>query len=65
MANAEFLPLDTKAVDVKSFDCGKEPINTYLRRYAAKNMALNLNRTFVLPDSGDGTSEKSHKQNMV
>ena len=60
MANAEFLPLDTKAVDVKSFDCGKEPINTYLRRYAAKNMALNLNRTFVLPDSGDGTSEKSH-----
>jgi len=49
MPTPEFLPLDTRAVNVKSFDCGKDAINTYLRRYAAKNMALNLNRTFVLP----------------
>lgn len=49
MTTPEFLPLDTRAINVKSFDCGKEAINTYLHRYAAKNMALNLNRTFVLP----------------
>lgn len=50
MRTTEFLPLDTRSVNVKQFDCGKSSINTYLRRYAAKNMALNLNRTFVLPD---------------
>lgn len=49
MPTTEFLPLDPSAINVKSFDCGKDAINTYLRRYAAKNMALNLNRTFVLP----------------
>lgn len=48
MPTAEFLPLDPSAINVKSFNCGKDAINTYLRRYAAKNMALNLNRTFVL-----------------
>ena len=30
----------------------------YLRRYAAKNMALNLNRTFVLPYTTEDSSEK-------
>ena len=53
MGEHEFLPLDVRSVNVKQFDCGKSSINTYLRRYAAKNMALNLNRTFVLlnPDT--------------
>jgi len=60
MPTAEFLPLDPSEINVKSFDCGKDAINTYLRRYAAKNMALNLNRTFVLPYSPDEGSEKSH-----
>ena len=65
MPITEFVPLDHKAVNVKSFDCGKESINTYLRRYAAKNMALNLNRTFVLPYALDAnipteSSKKSH-----
>jgi GNAT superfamily N-acetyltransferase len=62
MPITEFLPLDPKAVNVKSFDCGKDAINTYLRRYAAKNMALNLNRTFVLPyiPKALAPKEKSH-----
>ena len=65
MASTEFLPLDTGAINVKSFDCSKDAINTYLRRYAAKNMALNLNRTFVLPYMpeayiGKEDSRKSH-----
>ncbi len=60
MPAAEFLPLDLSASDVKSFDYGKDVINTYLRRYAAKNMALNLNRTFVLPYAPDKSARKSH-----
>ena len=60
MPTTEFLPLDPSAVNVKSFDCGKDAINTYLRRYAAKNTALNLNRTFVLPYTSEESSEKYH-----
>ncbi len=60
MPTTEFLPLDPSAVNVKSFDCSKDAINTYLHRHAAKNMALNLNRTFVLPYTTKGSSEKSH-----
>ena len=59
MPTAEFLPLDPSAIDIKSFDCGKDAINTYLRRYAAKNMALNLNRTFVLPYAPEGGAGKA------
>lgn len=60
MPTIEFLPLDPSAINVKSFDCGRDAINTYLRRYAAKNMALNLNRTFVLPYASEESSEKPH-----
>lgn len=58
MPTAEFLPLDPRTINVKTFDCGKQAINVYLRRYAAKNMALNLNRTFVLPCTTGNISEK-------
>lgn len=59
MPTVEFLPLDPRAINVKTFDCGKEAINVYLRRYAAKNMALNLNRTFVLPfTTGDSSAKR-------
>lgn len=60
MGENEFLPLDVRSVNVKQFDCGKSAINTYLRRYAAKNMALNLNRTFVLlnPDTQASTKQR-------
>ena len=54
----EFLPLDIRSVNVRQFDCGKSAINTYLRRYAAKNMGLNLNRTFVLPDPDTQTHSR-------
>lgn len=58
MPIVEFSSLDPRAINVKTFDCGKEAINVYLRRYAAKNMALNLNRTFVLPNTTGDTSGK-------
>lgn len=58
MPTAEFLALSPRGFNVKTFNCGKEAVNTYLRRYAAKNMALNLNRTFVLPYTTEDGSEK-------
>ncbi len=60
MPAAEFLPLDLGTIDVKSFDCGKDAVDTYLRRFAAKNMALNLSRTFVLPYAPDEGTRKLH-----
>ena len=59
MLIVDFLPLDPRTINVRTFDCGKEAINMYLHRYAAKNMALNLNRTFVLPYTAEDNSEKS------
>lgn len=59
MAGAEFVPLDTRNFNVKTFDCGKDFINVYLRRFAAKNMALNLNRTYVLPSPARGSAGKA------
>ena len=53
MSKTDWVPLDYRIHDVRSFDCGKESITTYLRRYAAKNTRLNLNRTFVLPHRKD------------
>jgi len=58
MPIVEFLPLDPNTINLRTFDCGKETINVYLRRYAAKNMALNLNRTFVLTYTAETSSEK-------
>lgn len=58
MPTVEFLLLDPRAINVKTFDCGKKSINVYLRRYAAKNMALNLSRTLVLPYTAEDNSEK-------
>ena len=60
MPAAEFLPLDPSAIDVKSFDCGRDVINAYLRRCAAKKMTLNMSRTFVLPYVPDESARKSH-----
>jgi GNAT superfamily N-acetyltransferase len=58
MPIAEFLPLDAHRIEVKSFNCGKDAVTTYLRRYAIKNMALNLNRTFVLPYQSEASPDK-------
>jgi GNAT superfamily N-acetyltransferase len=45
----EFVALNPAHVDVKGFDCGKPDMNRFLARYAAKNMALKLSMTWVLP----------------
>ncbi len=45
----EFVALNPSHFDVKTFDCGKPDMNTYLARFAAKNMGLKLSMTWVLP----------------
>jgi hypothetical protein len=39
-------PLDTIA-DVAGFECGKPPLDEYLRRYASQDVRRNLARVFV------------------
>ena len=43
-------PLDKKSHDRKSFDCGLERVNEFLRREARKQMDKKINRTWVLVD---------------
>lgn len=59
----EFQPLNLDRVNVKSFDCGLTPINTYLHRYAARNMGLGLSSTFILPYKT--RASESHKYEIA
>lgn len=45
-----FIPINPTQQDLKAFNCGKHELNDYLKRHAAKNMVLGINRTFVLID---------------
>lgn len=45
----EFLALTPSHFDVKAFDCGKPDMNSYLARFAAKNIGLKLSMTWILP----------------
>ena len=45
----------SKDHDRDSFDCGEEPLNEYLRRYARKNHELGGAKTFVAVHDGDST----------
>lgn len=47
--NSYFIPINLLKISTKGFDCDKEPINNFLKLYAAKNMANKLSTTFVLP----------------
>lgn len=56
---SNYVPLDKSQQSTRDFDCGKEPINNYLKQFAHRNMALNLSRTFVLPYSLPSDTKKS------
>lgn len=45
----EFVIVDKAQHNLKKFNCGKPDMNTYLARFAVKNMQLGLSRTWVLP----------------
>lgn len=48
---------DNAIHDVKSFDCGKPDMNTFLARFAAKHMKLGVSRTWVLTVAGESFDE--------
>lgn len=48
-----FAPLDTRTQDTKAFSCGKEPMDHFLHRFAAKHAKLGLSSTWVLPCLGE------------
>lgn len=54
-----FVPLDHTQHDLKGFDCGKAVMNDYLVRFAARNMRLGLNRTWILADSSPETTKST------
>jgi GNAT superfamily N-acetyltransferase len=43
--------LDAKS-DTTDFDCGEEPLNRFLQRYALQNQNASASRTYVLTDNG-------------
>ncbi len=45
--------LDTSVHDRRAFDCGKSPLDDFLRTKAAKHQAQHVSRTFVLTDSAN------------
>lgn len=55
----EFVALKPSHFNVKAFDCGKPDMNTYLARFAAKNMGLKLSMTWVLPGGDMVTGRKT------
>lgn len=62
MISHEVVRLNKLLYDVKAFDCGTSSITQYLRRYAAKNMGLNLSSTFVLPFDEPGVKPPAKKK---
>jgi GNAT superfamily N-acetyltransferase len=44
-----FVTVNKNLHDLKSFDCGKASMNTFLSNFAEKHSKLGLSRTYVLP----------------
>lgn len=55
----DFVALNPSHFDVKAFDCGKPDMNSYLARFAAKNIGLKLSMTWVLPGNELVMGEKT------
>lgn len=49
--NLIFEVLDKKKHNFKNFDCGKEVMNSFLKRFALKNQKLNISKTWVVFDA--------------
>jgi GNAT superfamily N-acetyltransferase len=49
--DSTFVELDKSHHDRASFDCGEEPLNTFIQTQAAKHMLSGISRTMVLPET--------------
>jgi hypothetical protein len=43
-----FEPINKAKQDIKAFDCGKDSMNIFLKRYGVKHSKLGLSQTYVL-----------------
>jgi len=59
----EFVLADHTQHGLKAFDCDKPDMNTFLARFAVKNMQLGLSRTWVLPVVNE--DERTHKSKVA
>lgn len=50
--NYQIRPLDA-SVDTATFQCGSEPLNDYIRRYASQDVRKNITRVFVATPEND------------
>lgn len=48
-----FIELDKSIHERKSFDCGTEELNNFLRQFAARHREAGISKTMVLPVAGD------------
>ena len=55
----EFVALNPSHFNVKAFDCRKPDMNSYLARFAAKNIGLKLSMTWVLPGDDMAVGKKT------
>ena len=49
------VPLGHSKKECSLFDCGEEPLNIYLKRYAKKNHKTGVSTTHVMESSSDGS----------
>ena len=47
--SSQFVELDKAVHDRRSFDCGKQELNLFLQRFAARHRAAGISMTMVLP----------------
>ena len=47
--SSQFVELNTAIHDRKSFDCGRQELNLFLQRFAARHRAAGISMTMVLP----------------
>lgn len=59
MASGEFVRVDNARHDLKHFDCGRDALNTFLTRFAARDQKLGISATWVLPVQATSTDEKA------
>lgn len=57
MLEQAFVAVDNKLHDLKGFDCGKAPMNDFLKRFAVKHGKLGLSKTFVLPEVSEAAKK--------
>jgi len=53
--SSQFVELDKTIHDRKSFDCGTEELNTFLRTFAARHREAGISLTMVLPSHEIGS----------